>query len=661
MSQSDYIENHLKILVVDDDPETNKAASYALMREGYEVMGALTGAQALAGVQVENNLLIILDYQLPDMSALELVHQMALQGRLQPFIITANRDEAESAAELLKLGAKDLMLKDETFLRRLPVVVAATVKTLYNEIVLKELENALRFNFQKYQGLYETIFDGVGIFVPTEDGRDFICKDFNGAGARILNREREDLFGKNLWDIFGKIRSDELFNVFRSVMEKGEPETIHQNEYVIKQLKRWLSFKIAPLPGGEIMAVFEDRTDQISAEHALLQSEKRYLSTVDESPVFISRFLPNGEITFMNQTLCRYLGEKPESVLGRNFIEYVYIDEWNMFLKIIKSITKANPEVTLENSVNLPRAKTRWHRWIIRGVFMGNYLVECLACGWDITEERASKESMMMMTTAINNLRSECYIIDKRGRILRVNKAVIDLTGYSEKELYEEINLRDVNYKMSIEDWENFWADLQRYQSVTFDSMHRTRAGKTYPVEITAELMKFNNNDFAFIIARDIANRKASERGGGGGGAGLEIESILNNVSDPFFTIDDKMLITYINPAAAGVLRVAPEDVLHRHFFEIFPKAKGSAFDTLYMYAMKVKKAFSFETFLSNEPNSPWFTINVFPFDGGMSVFLRSAGQKAAPPASSGSGSIPGIGLGKKEPPTNVSKIFGKR
>jgi PAS domain-containing protein len=80
-------------------------------------------------------------------------------------------------------------------------------------------------------------------------------------------------------------------------MEKGEPETIHQNEYVIKQLKRWLSFKIAPLPGGEIMAVFEDRTDQISAEHALLQSEKRYLSTVDESPVFISRFLPNGEIT----------------------------------------------------------------------------------------------------------------------------------------------------------------------------------------------------------------------------------------------------------------------------------------------------------------------------------------------------------------------------
>jgi PAS domain-containing protein len=126
------------------------------------------------------------------MSALELVHQMALQGRLQPFIITANRDEAESAAELLKLGAKDLMLKDETFLRRLPVVVAATVKTLYNEIVLKELENALRFNFQKYQGLYETIFDGVGIFVPTEDGRDFICKDFNGAGARILNRERED-------------------------------------------------------------------------------------------------------------------------------------------------------------------------------------------------------------------------------------------------------------------------------------------------------------------------------------------------------------------------------------------------------------------------------------------------------------------------------------
>ncbi len=65
-----------KIMVVDDSPNTLRVVGYTLEAEGYEVMTAETGAEALEKMSAEQPHLVVLDIMLPDMTGLQVCHQL---------------------------------------------------------------------------------------------------------------------------------------------------------------------------------------------------------------------------------------------------------------------------------------------------------------------------------------------------------------------------------------------------------------------------------------------------------------------------------------------------------------------------------------------------------------------------------------------------------
>ncbi len=56
-----------KILIADDDPETLRLISLMLQRQGYQIVSATNGSQALALARSEHPDLIVLDVMMPDM------------------------------------------------------------------------------------------------------------------------------------------------------------------------------------------------------------------------------------------------------------------------------------------------------------------------------------------------------------------------------------------------------------------------------------------------------------------------------------------------------------------------------------------------------------------------------------------------------------------
>ena len=69
-----------KIMVVDDDPNIQLALKYRLEREGYHVLLAGDGADALEKVRVEEPDLIILDLVMPRMNGFGFLEQMKGDG-----------------------------------------------------------------------------------------------------------------------------------------------------------------------------------------------------------------------------------------------------------------------------------------------------------------------------------------------------------------------------------------------------------------------------------------------------------------------------------------------------------------------------------------------------------------------------------------------------
>jgi len=99
-----------RILVVDDEPQIQRFLKPALEAAGYDVIEAMTGAEALRAAAIAAPALIILDLGLPDIDGTEVISR--LRGWSQvPIIILSARDQETEKIAALDLGADDYVEK----------------------------------------------------------------------------------------------------------------------------------------------------------------------------------------------------------------------------------------------------------------------------------------------------------------------------------------------------------------------------------------------------------------------------------------------------------------------------------------------------------------------------------------------------------------------
>lgn len=132
------------LLVVDDDPGLLRLIRRTLGRAGFRTEGAGGGSEALDKLENGNFHLILLDFQLPDMAARELVDVIRRKKLLVPFVVVTGQGDERVAVDMMKRGARDYIVKDQHLLDRLVPVVQRIMQQLEQERRLRETERALR-------------------------------------------------------------------------------------------------------------------------------------------------------------------------------------------------------------------------------------------------------------------------------------------------------------------------------------------------------------------------------------------------------------------------------------------------------------------------------------------------------------------------------------
>lgn len=102
--------NQSRILVVDDEPQIQRFLKPSLMAAGYEVVEAVTGAEALKAVATQAPDLVILDLGLPDMDGKEVIASLRGWSDI-PIVILSARDRESEKIAALDLGADDYVEK----------------------------------------------------------------------------------------------------------------------------------------------------------------------------------------------------------------------------------------------------------------------------------------------------------------------------------------------------------------------------------------------------------------------------------------------------------------------------------------------------------------------------------------------------------------------
>jgi DNA-binding response OmpR family regulator len=98
------------ILLVDDEDSIQKLLAYPLEREGFRVLQARDGEDALRQFQLEHVDLVVLDLMLPKLDGLEVCKRLRAESEVPIIMLTARDDELDKVLGL-ELGADDYITK----------------------------------------------------------------------------------------------------------------------------------------------------------------------------------------------------------------------------------------------------------------------------------------------------------------------------------------------------------------------------------------------------------------------------------------------------------------------------------------------------------------------------------------------------------------------
>src|SRR5881409_2667062 len=98
------------ILLVDDEDAVQKLLAYPLERDGFRVVQARDGEEALARFAEEHFALVVLDLMLPKLDGLEVCKRLRASSSVPIIMLTARDDELDKVVGL-ELGADDYITK----------------------------------------------------------------------------------------------------------------------------------------------------------------------------------------------------------------------------------------------------------------------------------------------------------------------------------------------------------------------------------------------------------------------------------------------------------------------------------------------------------------------------------------------------------------------
>ena len=99
-----------RILLVDDELSVQKLLTYPLRKEGYDVIPALDGREALDRLREDNFDLVVLDVMLPRMDGFDVCRAIRSRSTVPIIMLTAKTEETDKVLGL-ELGADDYITK----------------------------------------------------------------------------------------------------------------------------------------------------------------------------------------------------------------------------------------------------------------------------------------------------------------------------------------------------------------------------------------------------------------------------------------------------------------------------------------------------------------------------------------------------------------------
>jgi len=126
-------------------------------------------------------------------------------------------------------------------------------------------------------------------------------------------------------------------------------------------------------------------------------------------------------------------------------------------------------------------------------------------------EEIAHRDNTLQFTsTSVDTASDAIFWITPEARIVNANTAACRSLGYTTEELFQ-LSIHNIDTRYNEHTAPQYFAQLRKSGSMTYESEHRTKAGRLFPVEVVANHFQFGSEERSCAFVRDITQRKQME------------------------------------------------------------------------------------------------------------------------------------------------------
>ncbi|MBN1316120.1 MAG: PAS domain S-box protein [Anaerolineales bacterium] len=558
-----------RVLVVDSDGWLRNSIVNKLVMEGIDAVGVPNGAAAIAHVQADPDLALLLNQKLPDMTGLDLIRTLTAQGFTVPFIVMHDPGDMRLAVDVIKLGAADYLIKDEVLIDLLPCSFNRLFHTVETERKLLAAEDALKETQADLDAMLNAVNEAAFLMEP--DGAILAS---NKITAERLAPSAADLIGWNIYDILPPETSEKRRAFAGQAIKTGKP--VHFRD---ERDNTWVDNTIYPVKdeAGRVtrLAIFgRDVTDIKQAEKALRES--RDLLAAIQQLVKIGGWEWNVEQQTMTWTdeAYRIHGFQPGEIaagspehIQRSLACYDPEDRSVIEAAFYRCVEHGEP-YNLEFPLTRVDGRRIWIQTMARPMMEGGRVVKVIGDIIDITEQKRAEGQLRLQSLVLDQIADRVTVTDLQGIITYVNDAEIETLGYSREELigastqkYGEDPERGATQQQILEETlkNGFWRG---------EVVNQTVDGRDIILDCRTQIVfDDRGNKIALCgISTEITERKKMEEE-------LRRERDLNQryldtTQTLLVALDAKGRITMINRAGRELLGYAEEEILGYNWFE---------------------------------------------------------------------------------------------
>lgn len=154
----------------------------------------------------------------------------------------------------------------------------------------------------------------------------------------------------------------------------------------------------------------------------------------------------------------------------------------------------------------------RWYRTESRPERRPNGDIIWQGVMWDVTEQKRTEQRLLRTQFSVDKAGEAIFWVGADAELVYVNDAACNALGYTREELLS-MTVFDIDPAFPQEIWTSFWRDIRNEKVRYIETMHRTKDGRVFPVEITINpMLFFGDEEYNCTYVRDITERKQAQQ-----------------------------------------------------------------------------------------------------------------------------------------------------